>query len=76
MIEELNRLVVDLKHGRGRHDNYNTQPSRQKGSQMYSAKKKRGWLGGKKKKSDISSKIHKVQVGTAVIDVVEPKNAA
>ena len=75
MIEELNRLAVDLKHRRGRHDNYNTQPFRQKGSKMYSAKKKRGGGGGgKKKKSDVSSKVHKVQVGTAVIDVVEPEN--
>ena len=46
MIEELNRLAVDLKHRRGRHDNYNTQPFRQKGSKMYSAKKKRGGGGG------------------------------
>ena len=39
-------------------------------------KKEEGGGGGKKKKSDISSKVHKVQVGTAVIDVVEPENAA
>ena len=72
MIEELNRLVVDLKHRRGRHDNYNTQSSQQKGSKMYSTKKKEE----EKKKSDRSSKAHKVQVDIAVIDVVEPKNAA
>lgn len=74
MIEELNRLVVDLKHRRGRHDNYNTQSSQQKGSKMYSTKKKEEEK--KKKKSDRSSKAHKVQVDIAVIDVVEPKNAA
>ena len=50
MIEELNRLAVDLKHRRGRHDNYNTQPFRQKGSKMYSAKKKRGGGGREEKK--------------------------
>ena len=72
MIEELNRLVVDLKHRRGRHDNYNTQSSQQKGSKMYSTKKKEE----EKKKSDRSSKAHKVQVDIAVIDVAEPKNAA
>ena len=49
MIEELNRLAVDPKHRRGLHDSYNTQPSRQKGSKMYSAKKKRG---GEKEKEE------------------------
>ena len=30
----------------------------------------------KRKKSDRSSKAHKVQVDTSIIDVVEPKNTA
>ena len=51
MIEELNRLAVDLKHRRGRHGNYDAQPFRQKGSKMYSAKKKRGG-GGRKEKEE------------------------
>ena len=37
MIEELNRLAVDLKHRLGLHDSYNTQPSRQKGSPYLNA---------------------------------------
>ena len=52
MIEELNRLVVDLKHRRGRHGNYDAQPFLQKGSKMYSAKKKRGVGGGGKEKEE------------------------
>ena len=30
----------------------------------------------KRKKSDRSSKVHKVQADTSIIDVVEPKNTA
>ena len=39
-VEELNRLVSELKRRLGRHANYNTPPSQQKGSKMYSTKKK------------------------------------
>ena len=58
-IEELNRLIVDLKLQLGQqHDNYNTPSSQQKGSKMYSTKKKEE---EEKKKSDTSSKTRKNQ---------------
>ena len=61
MIEELNRLIVDLKLRLCQHDNYNTPSSQQRGSKMYSTKKKKEEE--KKKKSDTSSKTRKDQKG-------------
>ena len=74
MIEELNRLAVDPKHRRSRHDNYNTgHPGKR--DQRCTVQRKKEWE-KKRKKSDRSSKAHKVQVDTSIIDVVEPKNTA
>ena len=61
MIEELNRLIVDLKHRRGRHGNYDAQPFLQKGSKMYSAKKKRGG-GGRKRRATYRQKYIKCKL--------------
>ena len=63
MIEELNRLVVDLKHRWGRHDNCNTCHPGKRDQRCTVQRKKEGEK--KRKKSDRSSKAHKVQVGTA-----------
>ena len=58
-IEQLNRLIVDLKLRLGQHDNYNTPPSQQRESKMYSTKKKEEEE--KEKKSGTSSKTRKGQ---------------
>lgn len=60
VIEELNRLVSELKRRLGRHDNYNTPPSQQKGSKMYSTKKKEEEE-EKKKKGGGSSKTQRTK---------------
>ena len=62
VIEELNRLVYELKHRLGRHDNYNTLPSQQKGSKMYRHKEKKRRR-RKEKEGRRSSKARKGQKG-------------